>query len=245
MGMFAVSKYLLKERTWRSQDKFVCLHLLAILTCQGHISEILVISQASKSTIGILLEVIPLQTEFFWHHNKRDFPNCSNDLHNYSCFVGKGLCDVDLMKGILQSLEEIQLLLSNFHTLLFHKMHCHNKSCVRQVCFQVRWWTINRMLIRFSFCLWVENFHFAGIRSAVLLSLASPSQMVDDQQNWVWPLHSSRCAIESRNKSLVKSVDPMAHKPIPISGGALLNWSGWVLGPWDLRISPNFYSCFQ
>ena len=183
MGMFAVSKYLLKERTWRSQDKFVCLHLLAILTCQGHISEILVISQASKSTIGILLEVIPLQTEFFWHHNKRDFPNCSNDLHNYSCFVGKGLCDVDLMKGILQSLEEIQLLLSNFHTLLFHKMHCHNKSCVRQVCFQVRWWTINRMLIRFSFCLWVENFHFAGIRSAVRLSLASPSQMVDDQQN--------------------------------------------------------------
>ena len=27
--------------------------------------------------------------------------------------------------------------------------------------------------------------------------------------------------------------------------GALLNWSGWVWGPWDLRISPNFYSCFQ
>ena len=137
MGMFAVSKYLLKEWTWRSQDYFVCLYLLATFTCQGHISEILVISQASKSTIGILLEVIPLQTEFFWHHNKRDFPNCSNDLHNYSCFVGKGLCDVDLMKGILQSLEEIQLLLSNFHTLLFHKMHCHNKSCVRQVCFHL------------------------------------------------------------------------------------------------------------
>ena len=65
-------------------------------------------------------------------------------------------------------------------------------------------------------------------------------KMVDDQQNvdsvcfplicwefhftgfdppsfWVWPLHSSRCAIESRNKSLVKSVDPMAPKPIPNS----------------------------
>ena len=27
--------------------------------------------------------------------------------------------------------------------------------------------------------------------------------------------------------------------------GALLNWSGWVWGPWDLWISPNFYSCFQ
>ena len=67
------------------------------------------------------------------------------------------------------------------------------------------------------------------------------SQMVDDQQNVdpvfvsayglristllgfdlpsfsVWPLQSTRCAIESRNKSLVKSVDPMAPKPIPIS----------------------------
>ena len=66
------------------------------------------------------------------------------------------------------------------------------------------------------------------------------SQMVDDQQNVdpvfvsayglristllgfdlpsfsVWPLQSTRCAIESRNKSLVKSVDPMAPKPTPI-----------------------------
>ena len=27
--------------------------------------------------------------------------------------------------------------------------------------------------------------------------------------------------------------------------GALLNCSGWVWGPWDLPISPNFYPCFQ
>ena len=107
----------------------------------------------------------------------------------------------------------------------------------------------------------------------MVLTIVGPERlatikMVDDQQNvdlvclpligWelhftgfdppsfrVWPLRSNRCAIESRDKSLVKSVDPMAHKPIPISGGALLNWSGWVLGPWDLRITPNFYSCFQ
>ena len=29
---------------WRSQDNLVCLHLLTIITCQGHISKVLVIS---------------------------------------------------------------------------------------------------------------------------------------------------------------------------------------------------------
>ena len=77
-----------------------------------------------------------------------------------------------------------------------------------------------------------------GLRISTSLGFDLPSFSV-------WPLQSSRCAIESRNKSLVKSVDPMAPKPIPISSIVPLHWSGWVCGPWDLRISPNFYSCFQ
>ena len=116
-------------------------------------------------------------------------------------------------------------------------------------------WLCNRKFLKgncMMIIMVILEFFFANTdeNKPLVLTVVGPkrlatSQMVDDQQNWVWPLHSSRCAIESRNKSLVKSVDPMAHKPIPISGGALLNWSGWVLGPWDLRISPNFYSCFQ
>ena len=135
------------------------------------------------------------------------------------------------MKGILQSLEEIQLLLSNFHTLLFHKMHCHNKSCVRQVCFQVRWWTINRMLIRFSFCLWVENFHFAGIRSAVLISLASP--LGKSYCGFVIRLYSLKnhtCGIflKSPGYEIIKNNDPCCQ----IQCLNFKFWAGVVLRIW-------------
>ena len=59
-----------------------------------------------------------------------------------------------------------------------------------------------------------------GLRISTLLGFDLPSFSV-------WPLQSSRCAIESRNKSLVKSVDPMAPKPIPISSIVQrLEWRG-------------------
>ena len=45
----------------------MCLHLLTILTSQGHISKLSVISETAKCTVDILLEVIPLKTEFFRH----------------------------------------------------------------------------------------------------------------------------------------------------------------------------------
>ena len=39
---------------------------------------------------------------------------------------------------------------------------------------------------------------------------------------------------------------PLYHYPPSFhKWGALLNCSGWVWGPWDLPISPNFYPCFQ
>ena len=45
----------------------MCLDLIAILTGQGHIREICVISETSKSNVDIFLEVIPFETEVFCH----------------------------------------------------------------------------------------------------------------------------------------------------------------------------------
>ena len=47
------------------EDDLVSLHLLTILTGQGHISELLVLSQISKGRADILSEVVPLQTQLF------------------------------------------------------------------------------------------------------------------------------------------------------------------------------------
>ena len=63
--MLVSLKYLLKEWTGGCQDHLVRLHLLTILTGQGYISKLFVISKAPKGTVGVLFEVIPLQTKFF------------------------------------------------------------------------------------------------------------------------------------------------------------------------------------
>ena len=77
--MLVSCKQLLKERTGSSQDHFVCLHLLTILTGKGHISKVIVLSQVSKSTFDVVLEVIPLEAKFFRH-----FDACSRlDLNWY------------------------------------------------------------------------------------------------------------------------------------------------------------------
>ena len=48
MWMSISLKHLLKEWTGGSKDPLVCLHLLTILTGQGHISKLLVLSAVSK-----------------------------------------------------------------------------------------------------------------------------------------------------------------------------------------------------
>ena len=62
--VFAFLENFLKEWTWRSQDDFVSLNLLAILTDQSDISELFVFSKFPKSRIDIFLESIPLQTSY-------------------------------------------------------------------------------------------------------------------------------------------------------------------------------------
>ena len=63
VGVFVSSKQLLEERTGGSQDHLVCFHLLAILTGQSDISEVIVLSQASKGIFDVLLEIVPLEAE--------------------------------------------------------------------------------------------------------------------------------------------------------------------------------------
>ena len=65
----------LEEWTGRSQDHLVCFHLVTILTDQGHIRELFVISETSKCSIDIFFKVIPLQTQLFGHCNVIDVTN--------------------------------------------------------------------------------------------------------------------------------------------------------------------------
>ena len=44
----------------KKQDHLMCFQLLAILTGQGDISEVLVFSQVSKDNFNILMEAIPV-----------------------------------------------------------------------------------------------------------------------------------------------------------------------------------------
>ena len=55
-------EYIRKDWAGCSQDHLVCFNLLTILTCQGHISKVIVISQPTKSR-----KDIPLQTKFLRH----------------------------------------------------------------------------------------------------------------------------------------------------------------------------------
>ena len=65
MRVLVPSKQLLEERTGSSQDHLVCFHLLTTLTGQSHISEVIVLSQVSKSTFDVFQEVVPLEAKLF------------------------------------------------------------------------------------------------------------------------------------------------------------------------------------
>ena len=67
--MFAFLENFLQEWTRRSQDDFVRLHLLTILTHQSYIREIFVILQFLKSRIHILFELIPLHNVLFGQYD--------------------------------------------------------------------------------------------------------------------------------------------------------------------------------
>ena len=54
-----------KERTRGDKNYLVDLHLLTILTGQGHISKLIVLSQVSNSQSDIAFEIVPLQTMLF------------------------------------------------------------------------------------------------------------------------------------------------------------------------------------
>ena len=54
-------EYLLKEGAGSGQDDFVGFNLHSILTGQGYIREVLVISKTSKRQRCVLLEIVPLQ----------------------------------------------------------------------------------------------------------------------------------------------------------------------------------------
>ena len=64
--VFYFHQHFLEKGTARSERKFVNFKQL-ILTGQGHISEILVTPQLTKSGFHIFLEFVPLETEFFFH----------------------------------------------------------------------------------------------------------------------------------------------------------------------------------
>ena len=65
MGVLVSLQNFFEEWTGRGQDDLVSLHLLTILTGQGHISEVLVLPQLTKGRSNVFFEVIPLETKLF------------------------------------------------------------------------------------------------------------------------------------------------------------------------------------
>ena len=57
MRVLVPPQKVLKEWTGGCQDHLVSFHLLTILTCQSHISKVIVFSQVSKSNFDVVLEV--------------------------------------------------------------------------------------------------------------------------------------------------------------------------------------------
>ena len=73
MAVFGPCKSLLEQWTWSHQDHLMSLRPIAIVTNQGHNSKVLVFSKASEFDCNIFFEIIPLQTQFFWHFWKVSF----------------------------------------------------------------------------------------------------------------------------------------------------------------------------
>ena len=65
MAVFVPLQKLLEEWAGGDENHLVGLDLLTILTGQGQICEVLVISQLSESRADIVTEVVPLQTQLF------------------------------------------------------------------------------------------------------------------------------------------------------------------------------------
>ena len=65
MRMFVPLEQVQKEWAGCDENHFMSVHLLTILTGQGHISEDSVIFEVSESRADIDLEIIPLQTQLF------------------------------------------------------------------------------------------------------------------------------------------------------------------------------------
>ena len=80
------------------------LHVCTILTCQGHIIEVCVPSEAPKSIAEVLLEIIPAKTKFFSLH-------CSSvaDLSLIQAFHVCHACHIML------DVDFIKLLFHNFY----------------------------------------------------------------------------------------------------------------------------------
>ena len=114
--MFAPLEYFLKEGTWSSQDDFVCLQLLTILTCQSHISELLVVLQTSKSRTDVLIEVIPLQTEFYWHHTDINIRQRGLGKGNFAVLRGVATFNTITIKTVSLSLcSDQNILTENYY----------------------------------------------------------------------------------------------------------------------------------
>lgn len=65
MGAFGAFQKVLEERAGGDEDNFVGLNLPTIVTGQGQICEVCVISQFFERRADIFTEVVPLQTQFF------------------------------------------------------------------------------------------------------------------------------------------------------------------------------------
>ena len=66
--MLVVLEEVPEEGTGRDEDKLVHIQILTIIAGQGHICEVFVSLEVSKSTSDVSTEVIPLETELFTKH---------------------------------------------------------------------------------------------------------------------------------------------------------------------------------
>ena len=65
MRMLVLLQKVEEEWAGSNENHLVRLHLLTILTGQGHISEMFVLSQISKGGFNIFLEIVPLEAQLF------------------------------------------------------------------------------------------------------------------------------------------------------------------------------------
>ena len=90
---------------------------------------------------------------------------------------------------------------------------------------------IRRCFITCGLASWTCNVSAFWIEDVVVLA----SRVIWNGYRWL--------KIMNVRGTMVPSLYTIASKLSQV--GAQLNiWLGWVWGPWDLRVSPNFYPCF-